>query len=700
MSDSKLQFGFSEFSDAASHPVKPRDLPFETAYNDPSDNSFFDILFKKIELNKNHVPTRRGWKTLNNLLSVYRNKRYETSRYLLLDTNGDIVDHVAFTNRIPDRSKIHPDSMSAYEYLSMLYQYVSEHNYKIIIAHNHPSGDVYPSKGDREVTALLSKMFGDFFAGNLILDHGSFGLLLPGKMWELVTLKSVKSDPLVKQNRNAFFDYDWNGGFSQDRVTLMRCALKIDSGSEWNSRDWVAVVFASAGKEIKALHYYHTSEFNKKQAADFIRKKTSDIAMRSGAIWAFAFTENDSMLKPIKNIAKETGVFMDFYVNGVIGYNMGLGGLASKYFSHDTEFESTIHFQHKKIPQSVDQHQQANTQIAAVMANDVSYNENYFYEGEQDMQDDTKFNAFYQNPFVKGTVAPDFYLQEAAGFKAYSGFNFMKMNDDQKSLVLAKKSPEGKEETVTIASPLYQAMIDNAGTCLKKPATTPEVLHSYDRMIAKDAHETRPNRAVDFWHNYKVLCRRQASNPAEAMEVAKSIVRQMPAGEQKKLKRTMKAWEKKTRKLTANPLLRPFVKPQETFNQRILRYYEENVRDLPIKNTGVHGQDALGVIRRGVASRDFPGQAIDPALRLKIGGTVKLALDCKTLFGERRKRLPIAAYTVVSSSEDLNNIVLLDKAGNSKYTLARDAFCEKMQKLEKKLEKRRHKQDKHESLRY
>jgi hypothetical protein len=124
------------------------------------------------------------------------------------------------------------------------------------------------------------------------------------------------------------------------------------------------------------------------------------------------------------------------------------------------------------------------------------------------------------------------------------------------------------------------------------------------------------------------------------------------------------------------------------------------VRDLPIKNTTVNDGKALAAIRHGITSIDVPGQPVDPSLRLKIGDTVKLSLDCKTLFGESRRQLPITSFTVVSASDDLNKIVLLDKKGNSKYTLAKDAFAEKMRKLERKLEKRQRKQDKYESIRY
>jgi hypothetical protein len=174
----------------------------------------------------------------------------------------------------------------------------------------------------------------------------------------------------------------------------------------------------------------------------------------------------------------------------------------------------------------------------------------------------------------------------------------------------------------------------------------------------------------------------------------------MPPGEQAKLRRSIKAYEKATKPLVSNLLLKAFVKPRETYNQRILAFYEENVWDLPIKNQSPHGHKALSVIRHGADTVDTPGKGIDPVLKLKIGDTVKLSLHCKTLFGESRKRLSITMLTVVSASSDLNKIVLLDKTGRTKYTLTRDDFIAEMQKLERKLDRRQQKEDRYESMRY
>jgi hypothetical protein len=184
------------------------------------------------------------------------------------------------------------------------------------------------------------------------------------------------------------------------------------------------------------------------------------------------------------------------------------------------------------------------------------------------------------------------------------------------------------------------------------------------------------------------------------MEVARSIVRQMSKGEQAKFRHSITAYEKAAKPLVSNPLLKAFVKPRETYNQRILNFYEENVRDLPIKNRSPYGHEALAPMRHRGDAIDTPGKPVDSAIKLKIGDTVKLSLQCRTLFGESRKRLPVTSFTVVSASADLNKIVLLDKSGKTKYTLARDEFIAKTQKLERKLDRKQQREDRFESMRY
>jgi hypothetical protein len=330
--------------------------------------------------------------------------------------------------------------------------------------------------------------------------------------------------------------------------------------------------------------------------------------------------------------------------------------------------------------------------LAQAMASETG--EKYLTQAEEAQR------KFAQFPYIPGAEVPPFALEEEGKLTPYSGFTFDRMGEDGKSVILRKWQIGQLEERITVSNKLYAEMIANAKRAANREEPRRETVTRFETMMEQDADERRPNTAVNFWHNYKILCRQQASNPQEAMDVARSIVRQMPPGEQAKLRRSIKAYEKATKPLVSNPLLKAFVKPRETYNQRILAFYEENVRDLPIKNRSPHGHKALSVIRHGVDTVDTPGKSVDPALKLKIGDTVKLSLQCRTLFGESRKRLPVTAFTVISASTDLNKIVLLDKTGRTKYTLTSDDFIAKMQKLERKLDRKQQREDRYESMRY
>jgi hypothetical protein len=191
---------------------------------------------------------------------------------------------------------------------------------------------------------------------------------------------------------------------------------------------------------------------------------------------------------------------------------------------------------------------------------------------------------FAQFPYSHGTEVPPFALEEGGKLTPYSGFAFDKTGEDGKSVILGKWQIGQLKKQVTISNTLYAEMIANAGRAANREEPQREMITRFEKMMAKDADERRSNTAVNFRHNYKILCRQQASNPQEAMDVARSIVRQIPPEEQAKLRRSIKAYEAATKPLVSTPLLKAFVKPRETCNQRILNFYEENVRDLPIRN--------------------------------------------------------------------------------------------------------------------
>jgi proteasome lid subunit RPN8/RPN11 len=900
------------------------------AINVPKAANLYSVVGKRIELNKERYPTRRGWKTLNNLLSVYRDKRFETVRYLLVDKWGIIRDHAAITSYATNRCKIVPDDFSGKDFIDQVKEQAVQNKCKIIVIHNHPSGEVDPSDEDISITGSFERAFGGFYAGHVILDHGAFGLCLPGRKFETIRFDPQHEDPLVKHTGKAYMGVPLNQ-LTDEKVSLLRSALQVDGIHSWNNHDWVPVVFANGSGVTQAVHYYRVSEFNRADASQHIVDKTVMIGRQCGAIWAFPLTDNRTVLEPISRIARETAIFRDFYVAGTMGHTITPGGSLTKYLPLDTNYASTFPVRpavspeeqekqvagdsvfdgtgnnymedttmEKQMPEGKKLNREQHMALVefldncSTQANDVlmrdyareitgirefkfledflphydntswelcreklqeahtrelhSYTERFpdepyheftslphlleegdsvqrtpldflascgniedgamyrevygkeapfpqgavravspqkialFHEGAalplclldntpanwanlytqannnginanagipapeevenlgtgmlhaseerlrnamskewqegefrkdcalvQSMAGETgeKYltqaeeaqRKFAQFPYIPGVEVPPFALEDEGKLTPYSGFAFDKMGEDGKSVILTKWQIGQLKERVTVSNKLYEEMIANAKRAVNREEPQRETITRFEKMMEKDADERRPNTAANFWHNYKILCRQQASNPQEAMEVARAIVRQMPPWEQVKLRHSIKAYEAATKPLVSNPLLKAFVKPRETYNQRILNFYEENVQGLPIKNRSPYNHEAFP-IRHGRDTVDTPGKPVDPALKLKIGDTVKLSLQCRTLFGESRKRLPVTTFTVVSASGDFNKIVLLDKTGTTKYTLARDEFIVKTQKLEKKLDRKQRREDRYESMRY
>jgi hypothetical protein len=135
---------------------------------------------------------------------------------------------------------------------------------------------------------------------------------------------------------------------------------------------------------------------------------------------------------------------------------------------------------------------------------------------------------------------PSFALEEEGKLTPYSGFTFEKIGEDGKSVILRKRQIGQLEERVTVSNKLYAEMIANAKRAANREESQRETVTRFKKMMEKDADERRSNTALNFWHNYKIFCRQLASNPQKAMDVARSIVRQMPPQEKAKLRRSIK----------------------------------------------------------------------------------------------------------------------------------------------------------------
>lgn len=82
----------------------------------------------------------------------------------------------------------------------------------------------------------------------------------------------------------------------------------------------------------------------------------------------------------------------------------------------------------------------------------------------------------------------------------------------------------------------------------------------------KDFFKQRDNTSYNFRHNFGIYCRKEASSPLDAIQIAKEITSRMDKDEQQKTYR----------------LLKQLAKEDETITQVLVRTYLEAVKDVPL----------------------------------------------------------------------------------------------------------------------
>lgn len=259
------------------------------AFKDFEDKGVFDIQGSHVKLAKNGGLTPTGWKQLQAAMEIYRSKKFETFRYILIDRKtGEIADQLAITSHMPNFCNV---SKPNDETLKQVISRAEEKDYLIAICHNHPSGNTTESSFDRDVTDSLDRSLRrndglNRFAGHIILDHDTFNLAvpsekIPGKChWK-------KLEPLNANEKDRFDASpvpDWAGTYVGGTSALKEVAKKINDTENWND-DFIPVVFTNADRSITGVQYYSKNFFENE--SDKIRNEFQFAAMEAGAIGAF-----------------------------------------------------------------------------------------------------------------------------------------------------------------------------------------------------------------------------------------------------------------------------------------------------------------------------------------------------------------------------------------------------------------------------
>ncbi len=258
------------------------------AFKDFEDKGVFDIQGAHVKLSKNGGLTPTGWKQLQAAMEIYRSKKFETFRYVMIDRNtGEIADQLAITSHMPSCCNVStPDNETIKQVISR----AEEKGCLVAVCHNHPSGNTTASSFDRELTDSLDRTLRrsdgkSLFAGHIILDHDTFNLGLPSKTPGNCHWK--KMEPFNAQEADRL-NSDHSPLLAGESVScasaLRQVAEKINDTENWND-NFIPVVFTNADRNISGLQYYSKSFFE--NDSENVKNEMRFSAMEAGAIGAF-----------------------------------------------------------------------------------------------------------------------------------------------------------------------------------------------------------------------------------------------------------------------------------------------------------------------------------------------------------------------------------------------------------------------------
>lgn len=275
------------------------------------ERGVFDIIGKKVATDKMGNITPYGYMQLTTALQIYRNKKFETFRYIFIDKTGSIRDQIAVSSHLPSCTITRPNVMQGGKniFFEQCREYAQSTHTKIVLAHNHPSGNITPSHNDINTTVFLHTTFSDAFAGHIILDHGTYNLYHPQTaVWmcsELV--EEIGHDPLLK-TRNKYAPVVMNS--YSDFKQLNTIAQSIDAQAQWNTKDWIPLFYINATARITTLEYIRMN---------VLKKRLLNTAMQNGGIAVFAIA-NDCWTALSQTLQEcfHKKLFTDVLINGKV----------------------------------------------------------------------------------------------------------------------------------------------------------------------------------------------------------------------------------------------------------------------------------------------------------------------------------------------------------------------------------------------
>lgn len=263
------------------------------------------------------------------------------------------------------------------------------------------------------------------------------------------------------------------------------------------------------------------------------------------------------------------------------------------------------------------------------------------------------------------TVIPEFAMITSHGLQTFKDMKLQKFNEVENSYTIGNG-----ESSIVLRAETFKEVTAPARFQKKFDEKTPE----HEKLIEsqyEDFFKQRDNTANNFRHNFGVYCRKEASSPIDAIQIAKEITSRMDKSEQQKTYR----------------LLKQMAKEDETITQVLVRSYLDAVKEVPLNEEYIKANKEDKLIARPFYDTiSDKGQLVDKDSSLRVGDTIQnLAFNVDKIFVSGKDKV-YEDLTVISSSKEGNKIVLMDK-NRSYYEVPRDTLLEGYNKQQEKLHK-------------
>lgn len=117
-----------------------------------------------------------GARTLARLFQVYRHSRLEHFHIILLNDNNEIVAHNTISSGLPAASAATEKAGLPHSLFRLEDRMRRTGATQFYLLHNHPSGNSWPSEGDKGLTEVYGKNIKGF-QGHIVIDHGKFSFI-------------------------------------------------------------------------------------------------------------------------------------------------------------------------------------------------------------------------------------------------------------------------------------------------------------------------------------------------------------------------------------------------------------------------------------------------------------------------------------------------------------------------------------------